>query len=138
MSELKENLTQQFDIERENLVQIHSSNLEKEKEKSKIKFETCQKELEDLKRDSEIKYAEDAEHISQLKSLMNSETSKAGTLNGQIEYLKNREKELEEAKSDLSENLTTLQDQLNISQKQIEELNVSKCFTILKKLSLYF
>ena len=64
--------------------------------------------------------------IKELKTIMESETSKSGLLNGQIEFLKNREKELEDAKNDLSVAQQKLQNDLLQAQKKSEELNIGK------------
>ena len=57
---------------------------------------------------------------------MESESSKSGVLNGQIEYLRKREKDLETVKVENSQSMQKLQDNLNTSQKQIEELTFGK------------
>ena len=66
---------------------------------------------------------------------MESESSKSGVLNGQIEYLRKREKDLETVKVENSQSMQKLQDNLNTSQKQIEELTFGKnvFFNLLKK-----
>ena len=132
MTETKENLNQQFDIERDNIARIHESTLDKDKARAKLKYETLHLELEQARAEFAQRMEEDLKQIEQLKTIMETETSKAGLLNGQIDFSRQREKELENAKAELLQSLQKLQDKLNASQKEVEELTLgmSVCSTI--------
>merc|ERR1712025_352887 len=61
---------------------------------------------------------------NELKSVMESQYSEAGDLNGQIEYLRNRERDLEKTKGTLLTSIQTLENELKLRQKKVDESEV--------------
>lgn len=124
LKETTSQLNQQFDIERENLVQISNSAVEKERAKSKVKIDALDSELNEMKQKYNLAVSESATQLNELKSVMESQYSEAGDLNGQIEYLRNRERDLEKTKGTLLTSIQTLENELKLRQKKVDELEV--------------
>lgn len=123
-AEIKRNLEHEFETEKENINKIHSSTLENERTKHNTKLAELNIQLADSRNKHDEEMARSQKQLDELKNMLESHSDQNKNKNSEIEYYKNREKELESYKVELGSEITKMNEIIEKLKKEIEDYRI--------------